>query len=289
VDGSGPLSLGIIRVDTPEQAREQVQKYKSEGFQQIKIYSSVKPEILKVVTTEAHRLGMTVTGHIPVGMDAIQGVEDGMDQINHAMYLTGVMVDPKAKTVTEDSPETQKVIKLLLEHHTVVDPTLALMEIIMHPTDKSVSTFEPGFPKIAPELQEGLETMGSSPQNSEQSAASFRMILETVRILHKAGVPIVVGTDQAVPGYSIDREMELYVKAGFTPMEAIQAATLVSARAMNMEKDSGTIEVGKRADVILVDGNPLENISDIRKVSSVFAGGRMYQPGPLWSSVGFKP
>ena len=289
VDGSGPLSLGIIRVDTPEQAREQVQKYKSEGFQQIKIYSSVKPEILKVVTTEAHRLGMTVTGHIPVGMDAIQGVEDGMDQINHAMYLTGVMVDPKAKTVTEDSPETQKVIKLLLEHHTVVDPTLALMEIIMHPTDKSVSTFEPGFPKIAPELQEGLETMGSSPQNSEQSAASFRMILETVRILHKAGVPIVVGTDQAVPGYSIDREMELYVKAGFTPMEAIQAATLVSARAMNMEKDSGTIEVGKRADVILVDGNPLENISDIRKVSTVFAGGRMYQPGPLWSSVGFKP
>jgi len=99
----------------------------------------------------------------------------------------------------------------------------------------------------------------------------------------------VVGTDQAVPGYSIDREMEIYVKAGFTPMEAIQAATLVPARAMGMEKESGTLEAGKRADVILVDGNPLDNISDIRKVTAVFSGGRMFQPGQLWTSVGFKP
>jgi len=102
-------------------------------------------------------------------------------------------------------------------------------------------------------------------------------------------VPIVAGTDQAVPGFSLDREIELYVQAGFTPMEAIQAATLVPARAMGMEKDSGTIEVGKRADVILVDGNPLENISDIRKVSTVFAAGRKYEPAALWTSVGFKP
>jgi imidazolonepropionase-like amidohydrolase len=111
----------------------------------------------------------------------------------------------------------------------------------------------------------------------------------TVRILHQAGVPIVAGTDQTVPGFSLDREIELHVQVGFTPMEAIQSATIVAARAMGMENDSGTIEVGKRADVILVDGNPLENISDIRKVSAVFAGGRMYQPAALWSSVGFKP
>ncbi len=114
--------------------------------------------------------------------------------------------------------------------------------------------------------------MGAAPKNSEKSAARFRLLLETVRVLHKAGVPIVAGTDQAVPGFSLDREIELYVKAGFTPMEAIQAATLVPAQAMGMEKESGTIEAGKRADVILVDGNPLENISDIRKVSTVFAG-----------------
>jgi imidazolonepropionase-like amidohydrolase len=289
VDGSGPFSLGVIRVDTPEQAREQVQKYKAAGFQQIKIYSSVKPEILKIITAEAHRLGMTVTGHIPFGMNAIQGIEDGMDQINHVEYITPLMVDSKSQTIDPDAPNVKKVIKLLLEHHIVVDDTLALMEIILHPLDHPISGFEPGILRVAPELKEALETMGAAPAKAAQSAATFRAMETTVRILHQAGVPIVAGTDQTVPGFSLDREIELHVQAGFTPMEAIQSATIVAARAMGMENDSGTIEVGKRADVILVDGNPLDNISDIRKVSAVFAGGRMFQPAALWSSVGFKP
>jgi imidazolonepropionase-like amidohydrolase len=289
VDGSGPFALGVIRVDTPEQAREQVQKYKAAGFQQIKIYSSVKPEILKVVTAEAHRLGMTVTGHIPFGMNAIQGIEDGMDQINHVEYLTKVMVDPKAQTIDPDAPNVKNIIKLLLEHHIVVDDTLALMEVILHPLDHPISAFEPGILRVAPELKEGLETMGVPAAKAAQSAATFRAMEATVRLLHQAGVPIVAGTDQAVPGFSLDREIELHVQAGFTPMEAIQSATVVAAQAMGMEKESGTIEAGKRADVILVDGNPLENISDIRKVSAVFAAGKMYQPAALWSAVGFKP
>ncbi|HEX3585543.1 MAG TPA: amidohydrolase, partial [Candidatus Angelobacter sp.] len=211
VDGSGPFSLGVIRVDTPEQAREQVQKYKAAGFQQIKIYSSVKPDILKIVTAEAHRLGMTVTGHIPFGMNAIQGIEDGMDQINHIEYLTAVMVDPKSQTIDPDTPNVKSVIKLLLEHHTVVDPTLALMEIITHSTDKPISAFEPGILRVAPELREGLETMGVPPQRGEQMAAVFRSMVATVRLLHQAGVPIVAGTDQSVPGFSLDREIELHV------------------------------------------------------------------------------
>ena len=289
VDGSGPFSLGVIRVDTAEQAREQVQKYKAAGFQQIKIYSSVKPDILKAVTAEAHRLGMTVTGHIPFGMNAIQGIEDGIDQINHVEYLTPLMVDAKSHTIDPDAPNVKKVINLLLEHHVVVDPTLALMEVILHPLDRPISGFEPGILKVAPELREALETMGVPAPKAEQSAATFRAMEATVRVLHQSGVPIVAGTDQSVPGFSLDREIELHVQAGFTPMEAIQSATLVAARAMGMEKDSGTIEPGKRADVILVDGNPLENISDIRKVSAVFAGGKMYQPAALWTAVGFKP
>ena len=289
MDGSGPFSLGVIRVDTPEQAREQVQKYKAAGFQQIKIYSSVKPEILKVVTAEAHRLGMTVTGHIPFGMNAFQGIEDGMDQINHVEYLTKIMVDPKSQTIDPDAPNVKKVIKLLLERHIVVDDTLALMELILHPLDRPISTFEPGILKVAPELKEGLETMGAPAPKADQSAATFRAMEATVRVLHQAGVPLVAGTDQAVPGFSLDREIELHVQAGFTPMEAIQSATVVAAQAMGMEKESGTIEAGKRADVILVDGNPLENISDIRKVSAVFAAGKMYQPAALWSAVGFRP
>src|SRR4029077_12822065 len=165
------------------------------GFQQIKIYSSVKPEIVKVVTAEAHRLGMTVTGHIPNGMNAIQGIESGMDQINHVSYLTAVMMDSKSHTIDPDSPQVKSVIKLLLKHHIVVDPTLALMEIIAHPLDRPISTFEPGILKVAPELREGLETMGVPPAGGENAAARFRALLETVRVLHQAGVPIVAGTD----------------------------------------------------------------------------------------------
>ncbi len=289
VDGTSAMALGMIRVDTPEQAREQVQKYHAAGFQQIKIYSSVKPDIVPVITAEAHRLGMTVTGHIPIGMDAIQGIKAGMDQINHVEYLTEVMIDPKSHTIDADSPQVKNVIQLLKEHHTVVDPTLALLEIITHPLDRPLSTFEPGIVHVAPELREGLETMGVPAARAQAAEAQFNALLETVRILHQAGIPMVAGTDQAVPGFSVDREIELYVKAGFTPMEALQAATLVPARAMGMEQESGTVEPGKRADVVLVNGNPLENISDIRKVDTVFADGKMYKPAPLWKAVGFKP
>jgi len=92
-----------------------------------------------------------------------------------------------------------------------------------------------------------------------------------------------------VPGYSLHREIELYVQAGFTPMEAIQAATIVPARAMGLEKESGTLQPGMRADILVVNGNPLERISDTRNVRFVIADGRYFEPAPLWKSVGFTP
>jgi len=289
VDGTGQFTLGVNRVDTPEQARAQVQAYKKDGALQIKVYSSVKPDILKIVTEEAHRLGMTVTGHVPVGMNAMQAIDDGMDQINHVQYITAVMVDPKTRTIDPESEQVKKVIAALQQHHTVIDPTMALMELFSHPRNVDVASFEPGFTKVATEIREPIGGMGADPSSTEQAKGRFNLMLQTVTILHEAHVPIVAGTDQAVPGYSVDREMELYVKAGFTPMEAIQSATLVPARAMGLEKESGTLEVGKRGDVIIVDGNPAQNISDIRKVTTVISGGRIFQPAPLWKSVGFQP
>ena len=84
--------------------------------------------------------------------------------------------------------------------------------------------------------------------------------LAIIGALHRAGVPIVAGTDQTVPGFSLYREVELYVEAGFTPMEALQSATIVPARAMKVESDSGSVEVGKRADLDVLDANPLDNV-----------------------------
>ena len=102
-------------------------------------------------------------------------------------------------------------------------------------------------------------------------------------------MPIVAGTDVAVPGFSIYREIELYAKAGFTPLEALQSATIVSARAMKADAESGTVEVGKRADLDILDANPLADIHNIRTVRMVLANGVLYHSKPLWNSVGFMP
>ena len=102
-------------------------------------------------------------------------------------------------------------------------------------------------------------------------------------------MPIVAGTDQTVPGFSLYREVELYVLAGLTPMEALQAATIVPARAMSLDRESGTDEPGKRADLDVLEKNPLENIRNIRTVTMVLANGVLYDPKPLWKIAGFKP
>ncbi len=102
-------------------------------------------------------------------------------------------------------------------------------------------------------------------------------------------IPIVAGTDKAVPGHSLHRELELYVQAGLTPMQVIQLATSGAAKVMAMDREVGTIAPGKRADLILVRGNPLEHFSDLRKVTRVVTNGRMYDPAELWKSVGFAP
>ncbi|MGS8570765.1 amidohydrolase family protein, partial [Salmonella enterica subsp. enterica serovar Braenderup] len=92
-----------------------------------------------------------------------------------------------------------------------------------------------------------------------------------------------------IPGHSVHRELEIYVQGGFTPMEALQAATSVPARFMGMDRELGTIVVGKRADMVLLDGDPLADIRNTRKVVRTIAGGAVYEPAPLWESVGFTP
>ena len=292
VDGDSRSALGVIRANNAEEARQVVTRYKNAGFDQIKIYSSVKLDVLKAICEEAHKQGLTVTGHIPQGLNAIQGVEAGMDQINHIQYLPPVLraKDQKPNTpINFDSPEAQQAIQFFKSHHTVVDPTMALMELILHTSDVPVVSFEPGVAKVARELAGPLNNTGQPPAAAEQVKATYDMWMATINALHRAGITIIAGTDQAVPGHSLHREIELYVKAGFTPMEAIQAATVVPARVMGLDKEVGTVEAGKRADLILVEGNPLESISNIRNVRWVVAAGRLFNPADLWQSVGFKP
>lgn len=297
VDGDSPGALGIIRANTPEEARAVVNRYKNAGFDQIKIYSSIKPDILTAITAEAHKLGLTVTGHVPNGMNAFQAVEAGMDQINHIQYLPAVMRPKDFKPqqgvvpppIDLESNEAKQAIQFFKDHGTVIDPTVALFELLFHSNDTPVKTFEPDVEKIAPQLAGPLNNTGVPPANAAFLRSRLEQYYAIIGALHRAGIPVVAGTDQAIPGHSLHREIELYVKSGFTPMEAIQAATLVPARVMKLDKEVGTIEAGKRADLIILDANPLEAISNIRKVRSVITNGRLYDTAPLWQSVGFKP
>lgn len=301
VDGTGPLALGVQRVDTPEQALTWTRRYHDAGFQQMKIYSSVKLEEVKIIAEEAHRLGMTVTGHVPQGLNAYQVVEAGQDQINHIDYVAQIMhaplsadADRKARQqavldIDVNSEEARKAISFLKAHGTVIDPTIALMEFFTATTAKPPVSFEPGIADVAPELVEQLADVGPPSDRSETVEKVFEKDLQIVEALHRAGVPIVAGTDQTVPGHSLHREIELYVRAGFTPMEAIQAATLVPARVMGLDKETGTIEAGKRADLIVIEGDPLADIRNTRNVELVITGGKIYNSADLWQEAGFKP
>ncbi|HTY57337.1 MAG TPA: amidohydrolase family protein [Bacteroidota bacterium] len=301
VDGSGPYALGVQRVDSLEEARMWVQRYHRAGFQQMKIYSSVKLPNLKAVTEEAHRLGMTVTGHVPIGLSAYQAVEAGQDQINHMSNVMEILIPPlppgstgydrfvAMANVDTNSPYVLKAIVFFKSHHTVIDPTLALAEFSTATTAKPLQSFEPGVTRVAPELAAQLVEADSPSQKSVLLEKMFRKELVILGAMHRAGIPIVAGTDQTVPGHSLHREIEIYVMAGFTPFEALEAATVIPARVMGVEKELGTIEPGKRADLIIVNGNPLEDIHNSRNVEYVITNGTMYSTPELWKSAGFKP
>jgi imidazolonepropionase-like amidohydrolase len=293
VDGSGPISLGAVVADTPEQALEVVRKYKAAGALQIKIYSSFKPELVPVIAAEAHKLGMTVTGHVPNGMTTAQAVEAGYDQINHIQYPTRDLlhIERGKPIATPDfnTDDARKQIALFKRHQTVFDDTISLYENFYHPEWVAYSSLEPGVLKVAPQLAEALSSPGTSGDRAAPAKASFDAMLATIRELHKDGLRLVAGTDQNIPGYSLHRELELYVQAGFSPMEAIQAATSVPAQVMGLDKTVGTIELGKRADLVLLDADPLADIHNTRRIVKIISAGAVYDPAPLWESVGFKP
>jgi imidazolonepropionase-like amidohydrolase len=294
VDGKSESHSFDVEVETAEEARAAVQRYKNAGFEQIKIRDNVKLETLKVICAEAHRLGMTVTGHVPENMNALQAIQAGMDQLAHMNYVeTGFFPNRDRSnpplTVNLMGPNIKNALKVFKERGTVIDPTLAVLELMLRPMNTPIETFEPGLTKVPKELTVQINKKGQAEAPPEALKMVMDVLLKLVRASHQAGVPIVPGSDVGVPGHTLHRELELYVKAGFTPLEAIQAATMTPARVMKLDSEVGTIEPGKRADLIVLDANPLANISNIRKLRYVITQGRLFDSAKLWQSVGFKP
>ncbi|MDH3272242.1 MAG: amidohydrolase family protein [Gemmatimonadota bacterium] len=301
VDGAGITGNGVIRATTPEEARAVVARYFDEGYDQIKIYTAIEPEVLSVLTEEAHARGMTVSGHVPRAVgNAVEAVERGMDQFNHRpLFLSVLFPDESVADLgglylfdREISPDRiARATSHFLEHEVVLDPTISLDIIRNLPSSTPVETVEPDVTRIAYELWEGKRFLpGVDPLRAEQMTEDVRMAMEIIGTFHRAGVPIVAGTDNVVPVFSLYREMEAYHElGGFTPLDALRAATVIPARAMGMERVTGTLEVGKEADIAILDGNPLVDFSNIRSVSAVMTNGDYYESGPLWRAADFEP
>ncbi len=307
VDGPGPFQGPTnLLVDNEADAKKTIDFLVGRGYEGLKIYSSIKPELVPVLTNYAHERGLRVSGHIPAGMRAIDAVNAGYDEIQHAnMLLLNFMPDVKdtrtparftepAKRAADldlNSEEVRAFIARLKERKIVVDPTVAVFEEMFTARPGAVS---PGYLAIAdrlpPQNRRYLLTGGLPvPEGmDERYRASFRKMLDLVAELHRSGVTIVAGTD-ALPGFALHRELELYAQAGIPNADVLRIATLTPAQILKRDADLGTIEPGKLADLIVVDGNPLVNISDIRKVVTVVKDGVVFDTKALYAEVGVRP
>ena len=279
IDGPGPQGFGEFSAATPDEGRAIVRRYHQLGFEMIKIYLALAPDVTAAICAEAHKQGMTCTGHVPTSMDLHSAIDSGMDQLAHF---------PVRGDLTTEEGKQQ--IAHFVAKKTVFDPTASWGEIGGKSAQEPMENIQPVLQHLpAPMLQNRIASLGQSPSDTATSHARLARTLANIKAAHDAGVPIITGTDEGIPAYSVYRELELYVKAGFTPMEALRAATAVAAEAMRVANDVGTIERGKRADLLVLDANPLENISNVRTVRFVMKGGKMFDSAALWTAAGFRP
>ena len=308
IEGESPMSArnGFVIKDLAG-ARQAVDWYHAHGYRQIKIYNSFPKDLVQPIAAYAHHYGMRVSGHVPAFMRAQEAVEQGYDEIQHInQLLLNFFVDDKTDTRTLqrfylpaektadldfDSKPVQDFIALLVSHGTVLDPTLATFEFI-HQRDGEMSPIVAAVADhLPPDVQRGRRASEMKIPDDATAARytkSFDKMVEFIGRAYKAGVPIEAGTDE-LPGFTLQRELELYVRAGLTPAQVLQVATWNGAKYARVLDDRGSIAIGKRADLILVDGDPTTNISDIRKVALVLKDGNAYYPSELDTALGIAP
>ncbi|MDP9099136.1 MAG: amidohydrolase family protein [Verrucomicrobiota bacterium] len=305
IDGTGELAGPTkMRVDTAEQAIKDVDWYADHGYAQIKIYSSMKPELVPIIADRAHARGMRVSGHVPAFMSAKQFVENGADEIQHINFIVlnflfpevketrnrdrFIKVAERAREFPPDKPEVREFISFLKQHHTVLDPTMDAFEGLFCGDPTALTPgLEQIIPRFPPQVRRGMRSGALEVPKDKEAAyrESFPAILRLLKALHEAGVTIIPGTD-ALAGYMLHHELELYVRAGIPAAEVLRMATLSSAEVMGANKDRGVIAAGKLADMIIVDGDPTKNIRDLDRITTGIKAGNVYDPAAIEKALG---
>ncbi len=308
IDGHGEYQAPTgLYADTEAEAVAAVNRYADLGYIQIKLYSSLKPEFVPAVVKAAHARGLRVSGHIPNGITAAQFVTDGADEIQHINFIflnffaaqvkdtrtpeRFTAVGDNAAKLDLQSKPVNDFIQLLLDHHTTVDVTLGAFEGMFTERPGQVSPdVAPVLSRLPAQVQRGAYSGGLpvTSANDQLYKDSYRAMLAMTKRMYDAGVPILAGTDSTA-GIMLHRELELEVQAGIPAAKSLQIATYNAARLLKQDKELGSIAPGKRADFLLVEGNPAERISDIRRCRMVMKDGTLFDSGELYTAVGIKP
>ncbi|NZA25582.1 amidohydrolase family protein [Luteimonas sp. SJ-92] len=308
IDGPGPYAgpTPMLAADAAR-AREIVDWYAAHGYGQIKIYSSLDPALVEVVAQHAHARGLRVSGHVPAGMSARQFVAAGADEIQHINFLvldllsdrvTGTRdmarfteVAAHAHAYPPDHPAVRELLAILAHRGTVLDPTLNIYEAMFGadpaaPPPALAAVVGRFPPQVARQQKSrALEV----PEGEEEAyAQALPALMALLKAAHEAGIPIVAGTD-SLAGYSLHHELELYARAGIPAAEVLRIATLTPAEAMGSTADLGAIAPGRYADMLLIDGDPIRDVGDLRRIDAVFKGGDRYDPAELERALGIAP
>ena len=307
IDRKDPLAAsGALTVSSAEEAVAAVRKIKEAGLYGAKFYTSITPAWIAPAAAEAHKLGLHVSGHIPAGMRPIEAVRAGYDEITHINFImmqampqhvvdkanTAARIEGPAKygkDVDLDSPAMRAFYAELAERKTIVDPTLVVWEGSLTSDGSAITPAYAAFADISPPEVSRSWKIGGYPLfdglTRDDFRASFAKMAGLIARLHKAGVRIVAGTD----GYGLElvRELELYQQAGLTNEEALQTATIIPARTTGMADRFGSIETGKTASMILINGDASKDLGALRRVTTVFLDGYRLDGAALREASGF--
>ncbi len=303
LDGPEPRFPSSVAIKTPEDGRRAVDDLKRRGVDFIKLQSLIPREAVFAIADEAHKQGITFVGHVPDAMRASEASNAGQKSFEH---LIGIFEGSSPledefikgpKTVgkflsTYDPERAAKLFALLAKNQTWQCPTLVWERggNLIEETDFAHDTRA----KYVPASWKDVTWKRFTDQvehefNTDDLGTRKRFVakeLEVVKAMHDAGIPFLAGTDTAsgvyvFPGFSLHEELQRFVAAGFTPMEALQTATLNPAKFLGMDDRLGTIEKGKAADLVLLDANPLDDIRNTQKIAAVVANGRYFSRADL--------
>ena len=296
LDGPTPRFPSSAPISNAEDGRNTVDRLKNAGVDFIKIQSLIPRDGYFAAAAEARKIGITFVGHVPDAVRASEASNAGQKSMEHLIGIfeastpieDELLKGPKGPgrfVSNYDESHFNAIATLLAKNQTWQVPTLC-WERGQWLIDKSDFAHDP-LNKYAPAAwrdrtwpmftKDILKDMDTDPLPIREQFVQLEM--DMVNKLHRAGVPFMAGTDTAAgvhvfPGFSLHEELALFVKAGFTPMEALQTATLNPAKFLGISAEQGTVEEGKIADLVLLDANPLEDISNTRKIRSVVLAGR---------------